>query len=384
MIKKQGVLFLVLIMCNIIYAQVSFDKGYYITNINEKVECLIKNKDWKNNPTEFVYKLAENEKPERTTINLVKEFAVYNSFKFIRAIVDIDRATKNLSIVNHNKQPIFKEETLFLKVLLEGEANLYYYEDGNYKKFFFKKTNPKIEQLVYRTYRTSKRRLGKNNYFKQQLLNNFKCASVTKERVERIDYYKKDLINLFTEFNACKKGTSINFSKKQSKQKVFNLSIRPRFNFSSLALMTPTRDLNFENKSTFGLGVELESVLSFNKNKWALFIEPAYQNYKSEAISIRASLPANNEILKVNYNSFIAGLGLRHYLFLNDKLKLFINCTYLLNLISNSSIDTIREFDQFVFRSIRIRPLSNVAFGVGGNFKGKHMLELRYSIGASL
>lgn len=39
------------------YAQIIFENGYFINELNQKVECFIKNIEWRNNPTEFEYKL---------------------------------------------------------------------------------------------------------------------------------------------------------------------------------------------------------------------------------------------------------------------------------------------------------------------------------------
>ena len=38
------------------YSQITFEKGYFISNDGIKTECFIKNLDWRNNPTEFEYK----------------------------------------------------------------------------------------------------------------------------------------------------------------------------------------------------------------------------------------------------------------------------------------------------------------------------------------
>jgi len=53
--------FLSIMLCfgmTISYSQISFEKGYFINNTNQRISCYIKNSDWKNNPTEFVYKIA--------------------------------------------------------------------------------------------------------------------------------------------------------------------------------------------------------------------------------------------------------------------------------------------------------------------------------------
>ncbi len=96
-------------------AQINFEKGYFINNSGDKTECLIKNIDWKNNPTEFLYKLLENDTPKTATIEMVKEFGINNISKYSRANVNIDRSSEMADKLSTNKSPVFNEEQLFLK-----------------------------------------------------------------------------------------------------------------------------------------------------------------------------------------------------------------------------------------------------------------------------
>ena len=58
--KKKLFFLLTIILSLNSYSQVSFEKGYHIDNNDQKISCLIKNLDWKNNPTKFEFKLSEN------------------------------------------------------------------------------------------------------------------------------------------------------------------------------------------------------------------------------------------------------------------------------------------------------------------------------------
>ncbi|NQX83980.1 MAG: class I tRNA ligase family protein [Mycoplasmataceae bacterium] len=40
-------------------AKIKFEQGYFINNQGVKIECLIKNTDWRNNPSNFLHKLSE-------------------------------------------------------------------------------------------------------------------------------------------------------------------------------------------------------------------------------------------------------------------------------------------------------------------------------------
>ena len=121
--KKQLLLFLITILSINCYSQIKFEKGYFIDNTNQRTNCLIKNIDWENNPTEFEYKLSKESKINKSTINLIQEFGIDNISKYVRSTVNIDRSSERINKLSNNKNPIFKEEQLFLKVLIEGEAD---------------------------------------------------------------------------------------------------------------------------------------------------------------------------------------------------------------------------------------------------------------------
>jgi hypothetical protein len=72
--KKQLLFLLTAILSFNCYSQISYEKGYYIDNMNQKTNCLIKNIDWITNPTEFEYKLSENSESKKATIKSIKEF----------------------------------------------------------------------------------------------------------------------------------------------------------------------------------------------------------------------------------------------------------------------------------------------------------------------
>ena len=137
--KKKLFFLLTIILSLNSYSQVSFEKGYYIDNNDQKISCLIKNLDWKNNPTKFEFKLSENSETQKADIKSIKEFAITNATKFIRSTVKIDRSSGNVNNLNADKNPVFSEEQLFLKVLVEGKANLYEYTDSDLKRYFYNK-----------------------------------------------------------------------------------------------------------------------------------------------------------------------------------------------------------------------------------------------------
>ena len=366
--RKQLLTILTAILSINCYSQISFEKGYFINNNEQKIECLIRNKDWKNNPTKFVYRLSENAEQKKADIKLVREFGIYNYSKYIRSTVNIDRSSKDLNDLSTNRNPTFKEEELFLKVLVEGQSNLYQYEDGNLVRYFYSKENSNnIEQLIFKNYKSSGDLLRENNRFKQQLLSELKCKHIKTKDIEKISYEKGDLVNIFVQYNQCNNSEIVNFEEKQKKD-LFNLTPRLGLNSSSLSIqnaISSSRDVNFGNKLKFRFGLEAEIILPFNKSKWAIIIEPTYQYFKSEK-------ELSNSSAKVDYTSIEFPIGIRHYFFLNNDSKLFINGLYILDFPINSTIlyNTGTE--------IEITKSTNLGFGIGYKQNDKYSLELRY------
>lgn len=379
--KKNLITLSILILSYTCYSQITFEKGFYINNDGQKTICLIKNIDWINNPTEFQIKLTENNEVKTITIDNVKEVTIYDISKHIRANVKIDKSFDNLNKLSHDKNPIFSDELLFLKVLVEGKASLYYYESENLKRYFYKNNNDKIDQLVFKSYLTTDNSAKKdNNKFRQQLWTDLKCENISINDIEKVNYKKSDLVNLFIKYNKCNNSEIINFENKKQKD-LFNLNIRPRIINSSITLQHTNSiygDTNFDNKLNFGFGVEAEIILPFNKNKWAIIVEPTYQNFKSKKIIETNNVSGGKLILNSDYKTIDIPIGLRHYFFINENSKIFINFSVIFDIDLNSSFDFYR-LDGSNFKTFNTQSTKNIGLGLGYKFKDKYSIELRYN-----
>ncbi|OED44567.1 hypothetical protein AB832_01895 [Flavobacteriaceae bacterium (ex Bugula neritina AB1)] len=376
--KKQLIFLLLTILSFTAYAQIIFEKGYYITDSGQKTECLIRNVDWKNNPTKFEYKTDENSVIEKVTIKTVKEFGIHNKSKYLRSIVQIDRSSDHTNKLSNSKEPQFREEQLFLKVLVEGKATLFSYQGKSLRRYFYSIDNSDIYQLVYKRFMNPPSlKIHKNNTYRQQLGNSLKCDVITINTIKNINYRTSDLTKLFISYNKCS-DSEYTFYKIKNTKSDFNVNIRPGISSSSLQVQNSaisTRNIDFGNKLNFRFGIEAEYVLPFNKSKWALIAEPTYQSYKSEELVHLnvGTLLERTEIIDTEYSSIELPIGLRHYLFLNNKSKLFINASYLLYL-SNEFVIDFKTIDDISGESH-----SSLEFGVGYKQNDKYSLEIRYS-----
>ncbi|MEW7290715.1 tRNA modification GTPase [Aquimarina sp. 2304DJ70-9] len=395
-INKQLVTILISLLGFYSQAQINFENGYFITNAGERVECLIKNMDWKNNPTQFEYKTSEDAESKTETIRTIREFGIIGKSKYQKHQISIDKSTEEISSLSTDRNPDFKIAVLFLKVLVEGKTNLYLYKDPTLKKFFYKTEDKPIEQLIYKSYEVSPGEMGKNTRYKQQLWNNLKCDKISLEKIEGLKYYKKQLVNLFIDYNTCRDPeTKVTVFRKKKTKNNFNLTVRPRMNISSLKFeersSTTKRVYDFGGKQNFSLGIEAEYILPFNKGKWGFFIEPSYQYFELDQEEVRIPNEFTSSIrirtVEIESKSIEIPIGIRHYMFISNSSSIFINAAYVVDLALDSKVNIIENFtDVDIIRptELGVKSKGNIAFGIGYNYKSKYSIELRHNTNKDL
>ncbi|MEZ0129310.1 outer membrane beta-barrel protein [Flavobacterium sp. LBUM151] len=376
---KKILLITLLFYYTITNAQISFEKGYFISNDGKRTECFIKNLDWGNNPTDFKYKIQFNDSDYKTaTINDVEEFGVDNITTFKRAKVKMDRSSDDLAKVSQTGKPVWEENTLFLRLLVQGEATLYSYKEENLIRYFYETKTTPLEQLVFLKYITvedgkSTGNLKENTYYKQQLNNNVRSANTTESNIKNLSYKKSDLTKYFLKYN-----NDDNKTVSKTSEDHFHLKITPGISFVSLTMNDgdlPSTDVKLDSKTSFKIGLEAEYVLPFNKNKWSIFLNPMYQKYENTKDYKRPGpflvSPLTTRNVAIEYSSIQLPIGLRYYFLLNKNSKIFINAAYSMDINGKASI----SFDQNVKNESSSG--SNFVFGLGYNFRNKFSAEIR-------
>lgn len=379
--KKTGLLIAIL-AAGVSYAQIKFEKGYFINNSGEKTEVFIKNMDWRNNPVEFEYKSEEKGEIKKESIKNIQEFSIDGTSKYIRKKVMMDRSSANLNRMSDEKAPDFKEETIFLKYMIEGKASLLYYNGRDTKRFFYSINGSEPQQLIYKPYYVTENKVAYNEEYKKQIAENLDCG-INSKVLEKAEYKEKNLTHLFVLYNQCSGGGVLQYEEEKEKRDLFNLNIRPGINFSSFSTtyagFYSTDKTNFANKTSFRIGLEAEFILPFNKNKWAIFVEPTYQSYKSEAEETMSPGTLFEYKMKSNidYKSIEVPFGIRHYFFLSNNSKVFVNAGYLIDFKMSSSFTQGQQ-------SIEVKPGGNFLFGAGFKYNDRFSAEVRVGTARSL
>jgi hypothetical protein len=382
--KKIGLLTGLVSAC-FFNAQIKFEKGYFVNNSGQRSEVFIKNLDWKNNPTEFEFRTDEASDVKKESIKNIREFGIGHELKYVRKTVMVDQSVEILDKISDKKEPEFKEETVFLKYLVEGNANLFYYENGDMKKFFFNTGDAQVVPLIYKSYYLNSSQISYNEDYKKLLGKSLNCDP-DQNRIEKIQYQADDLSKAFMSYNECTHaGTAVNYNQVSEKRDLFNLNVRPGMNFSSFETVSSSyfggndEVTKFNRETAFRIGLEAEFILPFNKNKWAIFVEPTFQYYKTEKESV--VYPGQSFEMKstrtVDYKSIEIPFGVRHYFFINDKSKIFVNLAYIFDFNLKSEI-------KYDYQILEISSGNNMAFGIGYKYNDRFSAEFRAATNRNL
>lgn len=371
--KKSIIFFLLTIISLNNYAQADFQKGYFIDNTNTKIECFIKNLEWKGNPTNFDYTLTENGKVQKADLTDVKEFAIYNNLKYIREEVPVETSSEAVYNLSKDKNPIWKDMEVFLKVLVEGKASLYSYDRGGIAQYYYSLEESSINPLVFKSYLTSDNKIGQNNHYKQQLWNDLKCPDTKMSKIERLTYTGNSLIPFFSEFNMCSDSDFKAYEEKDIKS-LFSATFKIGVKNSSYALthtLTNTNEPDYGSKLGIKLGIEGEFRIPFHKNEFAVVAQLTYQDFKGAK-----ELPAHST--SFDYTLWQMPIGIRYYLSLSEKSKIFVNGSYVIDM----SYSPLVEFE--LLPNLTTKKTNNYEFGLGYKYNDKFSLEVSYQTDRNL
>lgn len=359
------------------YAQNKFEKGYFIGNNGSKVECLIKNDDWKSNPTSFKYKTSETDDVKTGNLGNVKEFVIIGKSKYQKFTVDIDRSSNKTNQLSTKRTAEFTSETLFLKALVEGsKANLYGYVDNDLRRFFYKKPGGEVTQLVYKQYRSSNLGVRKNESYKAQLQREFPCDNANPSP----SYLKSNLVKYFVAYNNCgaQDASMTDFTLTETKGQL-KLKVKGGINYFKTTVTDtsiPFGDNKFstDNEVNARFGVELEYLFAGNNNRWSVFLEPSYQSFKGDAELFIQGTVNITRLIAIDYQSIEVPIGIRYYIPVGtDNSKIFL---------SGGSVIDLPMGDSTV-RNQEIRSSISFFFSAGYQYD-KLSLEARYTAGRSL
>jgi hypothetical protein len=208
--------------------------------------------------------------------------------------------------------------------------------------------------------------------YKQQLYNLMRDKYADSGKFEKTTYKKEPLVKLFMDYNGTD-ATVKNLSAGHNKGNV-NLKINTGASLATIKVednYNNRLDFKAGSKAVFMAGLELEYIMPFNNNKWSIFTAPNVQFYKNNGTEqISATTKIN---WAIDYNFIELPFGMRHYMFLNNESKIFIDIAYVMSFPLGDSKLTYNTAEPIDFNKS-----SNFMIGAGYSYK-KYSAALKYT-----
>jgi hypothetical protein len=226
--------------------------------------------------------------------------------------------------------------------------------------------------LIYKQYYLRKDTVAYNFDFRQQLWNDLRINGQSESSVEDINYNQKELERYFTKYNGAGLVNQAVQIKDTKSRNLFFLRLAPGVNYSSLKIDSPDQPVlwDYSDKClSFRLGIESGFILPYNKNKFALLVEPSFVHFKSESTD-----------MKVNYSAVEFPIGIRYFFFLNESAKIFVNAFYVpgLKIYFDRSLELSSDIGVGqTFHKYNLPGRNCIAFGAGAGYK-KISFEYRF------
>jgi len=375
------------------YSQNDFRNGYLINNSNDTIFGFINYKGNKANALKCVFKKEENSEVQEFSPNDIKAYRFKDSKYYVSKLVK----------TNSN------ESLLFLEVLIDGIADIYYYRDnigehylidnGDGKLYELKNDEKEVVVNDQKFVRRSNEYIGMLKYFFS------KAPSLSKE-IENTTLNHKSLINITQKYHkqVCTNEECIVYEKKLPKKKgifgpilglnVTNVSVVNNF----------TDDYFYLRNSHFQTAIYPSIGLFYNNN---LFYWNERLNFQYEITYRRLNLRTSNSFIgkstymiylndiKIIQNS-INNSFILEYEFTNYKIRPSIQLGGFVNYYfsNNYKRNLVVLNNNDVFRTVEYNkyPFSRYDYGVniGVGFKGKlpnkkeFFVDMRYQRGMGL
>jgi len=305
-----------------LYAQTSFEKGYFITNSGNKVVCYIKNKRWLSSPDRVSYQTKKNSEVEVFDTSSVSEFKVGNGPLFIRVTADFPVTNQFKKDKGTNPKPSLQNKTVFVERLNNGKASLYVFKGDGDRVYLLQVDQDKPFPLLYKQYISRINDIHENNIFRRQLLEHLSCESAND--IQTVEYNETSLKSYVESYNRCMDPTddaaTVGGKERKAKTRLLVFGGLMGYKFQTIIYST---DVDFERKISPTLGLEMETILPFNNNKWSIFVSGQYASFTSNGTEDANMMKV--KVAKIELSQCIFNLGGRHYMFINDKSSIFID-----------------------------------------------------------
>lgn len=363
-------------------------KGYYITEAGNRTDGYFKQANFFNESNLYFETSESDAEYTHISADEIKEYSAGTDVKFQKFTVNIDDTNLNGTGVGYKKNAVYVQRTIFLNVIVEGDATLYSYSSDKGLKFFYKVDSKGIPvtQLLYKKYYRSQSDIAENSMYKQQLFNDVNCYGNKASSFAEKKYTKNELKIIFEDYNYCKDGGASGakvLEATASKKAAFKIAVLGNIGVSKSYIQDAKGVNNFSsnNRVTFQLGAEPSVLLP--SGKLAFFLRMLYERHSAKQIMTSISKDrVSVDSYGIGSDIFTFSIGPRYNLPVGRRDVAFIDASFGLSLPSGSfdrNYNTTTDLGTVTVNE-SIKPKSDYFFnvGIGYEIDRRYGIDVRY------
>ena len=267
----------------LLLAQENFTAGKIIRQ-SDTLSGFIDYRNWKRNPEQIVFKEHPQAAPRLIDPTAIDGFLVEGE-RYVSGVVQIDASSGPTvdPALAEEAEPVLRTDTLFLRVLIEGEKTLLFHMNQEKRQHFYIETAPQTYTLlIYRKYvRTVNglRKLFENNRYRSQLASYLSGCPGFTPQVRDFVYDETRLRKLFERYYDCT-ATSPRYVHKREKVD-WDFGVLSGVQVASLlGYGTDYLELaNWRPSVDYTVAFFAEAILPRNRQKWSIYNELMLSSY---------------------------------------------------------------------------------------------------------
>lgn len=352
-------------------AQTIYTPAYLIETNGTRIEGEVGFPDWPYNPETFLFKDHVSGKEVFRSVRDVAEVGT-DEFVFRRFVVELDKSLDDDPLSNTSNRLVMELDTLLLQVILDGEISLYRYLKPGLKRFFLKRPDAPIAQLKYKRYSIDGVIIRYNRNYRQQLFRYLKCGYQEAIDFEEVKYGLPSLLKAFETYHQYNDLPYQTYTYRfQRRKNAFHLAlqagmIQRRFGIVQIR-GAAAREADFGSGISPIGGIQLEYQFSEAQNRIAILAEGSVWRFSS-------TVPVDDQEATADYTAIHVGLGLRGYIPVSSRIKVYGGIIGLREIALLGSGVTFSVYGSGI--SMRTRLNGNLV--LGGMFGDRVGLEARY------
>jgi hypothetical protein len=374
----------IFLFLNLSFSQ-KFEKGYFIENNGNKVECFLDKKYQFYSPDIVKYKLLENDNIKEIGLNSIKELSIYNKVIYYKFNVELEVSGVGIEDLNNEKKLNTITKNVLLELVEDGKIKLFVYNFDYKSCFYLLKEGESVPELLdYKKYRSGEQfvAVSENNDYRNEIYNFVKDANISAAELENIEYEEDDLqkvIKRYNEFN--NNSLSLNIKKSKSSK----LNIKPRLSilnssveYQNLINSSFNSKSKFDSKVGLGFGIDLELETISN---FSVFLSPIFSSYTNTSTQTIYGVSSNDRVIetKVDYKFIRNLIGVRKYFELKNKKEIYLGANLIFDYVLNS--ETLQVFHPDL---INLNSNFQLGLNLGFDINKRYYIEFNYDLPKNL